>query len=325
MLRAVDRTGGSNIMKFTTLGRTGLEVSVAGLGCGGHSRLGLGTGHDHTHAERIVAAALDLGINFIDTARAYGTERVVGNALKGRRETVIISSKASPGWDDTLLDAQGLRTSVEESLARLQTDYIDVFHLHGVLAAQYAHCSEVLVPELYRLRAEGKIRFLGITERFVNDTRHEMLKQALADDHFDVLMVGFNLLNPSARHSVFPLTRAQRVGTLIMFAVRRALSSAAGIQEVIESLLTSGELDPARVDSAEPLGFLTGHPQVTSVIEAAYRFCRHEPGADVILTGTGSVEHLRENVASILAPPLPAEVMARLTALFGAIDSVSGN
>ena len=312
-------------MEFTRLGRTGLTVSVAGLGCGGHSRLGLGTGHDHAHARRIVEAALDLGINFIDTARAYGTERVVGEALRGRRDRVIVSTKASPGWGAELLTADGLRDSLEQSLRRLETDYVDVFHLHGVLPAQYEHCMAELLPELHRLRDAGKIRFLGITERFVDDTRHAMLARALPDDAFDVTMVGFNVLNPSARSAVFPLTLTNDVGTLIMFAVRRALSSQAGIVEVVEQLIESGALDAQRVDRAAPLGFVEQHPEVASLVEAAYRFCRHEPGADVVLTGTGSVEHLRENVRSILAPPLPAELRTRLEGLFGQVTSVSGN
>lgn len=312
-------------MQYTTLGRTGLEVSVAGLGCGGHSRLGLGTGHDHAHAERIVAAALDLGINFIDTAHAYGTERVVGNALRGRRDQVIVSTKASPGWAEERVDAAGLRTSLEQSLRRLDTDYVDVFHLHGVMPDQYDYCLAELVPELERQRDAGKVRFLGITERFVSDTRHAMLARALADDCFDVVMVGFNLLNPSARRTVFPATTAHAVGTLIMFAVRRALSSPAGIREVVDQLIAEGVIDGPAVDAADPLGFVAAHPEIASVIEAAYRFCRHEPGADVILTGTGSIEHLEENVRSILAPPLPTDVAAGLEHLFGAVDSVSGN
>jgi aryl-alcohol dehydrogenase-like predicted oxidoreductase len=312
-------------MDFVRLGRTGLDVSVAGLGCGGHSRLGLGTGHDHAHARRIVEAALDLGINFIDTARAYGTERVVGEALRGKRDRVVISTKASPGWGDELLTAEGLRESLDESLRRLETDYVDVFHLHGVMPEQYDHCLTVLLPELHRLREAGKVRYLGITERFVSDTRHALLARALPDDHFDVVMVGFNLLNPSARRTVFPLTRANRVGTLIMFAVRRALSSNAGVQEVVEQLLEAGALDAAAVDRAAPLGFVAAHPGIDSLIEAAYRFCRHEPGADVILTGTGSVAHLQQNVASILAPPLPEPIAARLADIFGLVDTVSGN
>ena len=312
-------------MEMTTLGRTALRVSVAGLGCGGHSRLGLGTGHDHAHAQRIVEAALDLGINFLDTARAYGTEGVVGDAIRGRRDKVVLSTKASPGFGATLLTADGLRESLEASLRRLGTDYVDIFHLHGVLPEEYAYCVDELLPELLRLRSSGKIRFLGITERFVSDTRHRMLAQALEDDHFDVVMVGHHLMNPSARKTVFPLTRQHRVGTLIMFAVRRALSDGVAARAVVDALVAAGEIDPAVVDRADPLGFVTAHPEVGSLVQAAYRFCRHEAGADVVLTGTSSIAHLRENLASIQAPPLPAELCARLLDIFGAVDSVSGN
>ena len=73
-------------MQTVRLGRTGLEVSVAGLGCGGHSRLGMAKGHDVHHAADMVRRALDLGITYIDTARAYGTEEAVGLGLEGRRD-----------------------------------------------------------------------------------------------------------------------------------------------------------------------------------------------------------------------------------------------
>src|SRR5260370_145563 len=81
-------------------------------------------------------------------------------------------------------------------------------------------------------QAAGKIRFLGITEQFGGDTAHEMLKRALPDDRFDVIMTGFSLLNPSARRAVFPLTLQHDVGTLIMFAVRRALSRPEALREM---------------------------------------------------------------------------------------------
>ena len=312
-------------MQTITLGRTGLDVTVAGLGCGGHSRLGMGSGRDEAHASRIVDAALDLGINFIDTARAYGTESAVGKALRGKRDRVVISTKALPVGASGPLSAKDLRDSIDQSLERLGTDYVDVFHLHGVLADQYAHCVDVMLPELERAREAGKIRFTGITERFGVDTRHTMLAGALPDDHFDVIMVGHNLMNPSARKRVFPLTQASGVGTLIMFAVRRALTNRDNARAVVETLIEAGTIAASDVDRSDPLGFVTAHPHVKSLVEAAYRFCRYEAGARVILTGTGSVEHLRENVAAILAPPLPKEMVARLTQIFGDVDCVSGD
>lgn len=310
-------------MQTTVLGRTGLEVSVVGLGCGGHSRLGTANGASQDQAADVVRFALDHGVNFIDTAAAYRTEPAVGLGIAGRRDNVVISTKSS------VSNAEGLRTgddvvrSLERSLSVMNTDYIDVFNLHGVTLQDYDHAVEEVLPALLKQQEAGKIRYLGITERFISDPSHLMLKKALLDDYFDVVMVGFNLLNPSARHSVFPLTIEKNVATQIMFAVRRALSQPDALLELVADLV---EQELVRgVDKTNPLGFVTAHPEVKSLVEAAYRFCRHEPGATVVLTGTGSTDHLAENIESILAPPLPGDVLTELEKLFGQIDSVSGN
>jgi aryl-alcohol dehydrogenase-like predicted oxidoreductase len=312
-------------MQTVRLGRTGLQVSVVGLGCGGHSRLGMAKGQDVHHAADMVRRALDLGVTFIDTARAYGTEEAVGLGLKGRRDEAVISSKANAGRAGAEVSAADMARYIDESLTRLATDRIDVFHLHGVTPGQYDHARDVLVPELQRQKAAGKIGFLAISEQFGGDTGHAMLPRALEDDLFDVMMVGFNLLNPSARERVFPKTRAQDVGVLIMFAVREALSRPEELRKVVGELIQRGEVDGSLVDANDPLGFLRDAAGSPSVVEAAYRFCRHEPGAHVVLTGTGDPDHLKANIEAILAPPLPTDVQARLKAIFGKVDSVSGN
>jgi aryl-alcohol dehydrogenase-like predicted oxidoreductase len=312
-------------MQTVRLGRTGVTVSVAGLGCGGASRLGMAYGKDVEHAAGVVRRALDLGVTFIDTAQAYGTEEAVGKGVAGRREEVFISSKVSPGWGEELLTPQNLVKALDGSLRRLGTDRIDLYHLHGVRLAQYGYCIESLLPELERQQAAGKIRFLGITEQFGRDTRHEMLERALPDSPFDVVMVGFSLLNPSARRTVFPLTREREVGTLIMFAVRRALSHPEALKEMVAGLVAEGAVDPGKVNAGDPLDFVRESAGVASITEAAYRFCRHEPGADVVLTGTGDPAHLEENLRAIQGPPLAPALQARLADIFGAVDSVSGN
>ena len=312
-------------MQTITLGRTGLEVSVVGLGCGGHSRLGLAHGKSEAHASRIVSHAMDLGVNFIDTARAYRTESAVGDAVKGKRDQVVISTKSSAGRGDEMVSATDMIQSIDLSLGRLQTDYIDVFNLHGVTLDQYPHCVNELVPALLDQQQKGKIRFLGITEQFISDPSHQMLRVALPDDHFDVVMVGFNLLNPSARKTVFPITMEKNVATQIMFAVRRALSQPDALSELVDGLIDSGDIQQQLVDQKKPLGFLEASSDVASIVQAAYRFCRHEPGADVILTGTGSEDHLKQNVDSILANELPEEIRLKLAEIFGEVDSVSGN
>lgn len=313
-------------MEFTTLGRTGLRVSRMGLGCGGHSRLGLSKGRTEAEAEGVVRAALDLGINFIDTAEAYGTEAVVGRALAGApRDQVVLSTKAGVRWKDRKCTAHELKERVEACLGRLQTDYIDVFHLHGVSLDDYPYAVEELVPALRELQAEGKIRFPGITEAFAPDPSHRMLSRALQEDYWDVVMVGFNLINPSARERVLNQTREKNVGTLCMFAVRRALSQPDALRELMSDLSSKGLVDPDAFEAADPLGFLLEEGGMESLPDAAYRFCRWEPGVDVVLSGTSREEHLRENAASLGRPSLSSPVLERLHRLFERVDSVSGN
>jgi L-galactose dehydrogenase len=307
-------------------GRTGIRVSVAGLGCGGHSRLGQSYGASADDSVRLVRRALDLGVNYIDTAHAYGTEEIVGEAVRGDRDRVVISTKISPrNRDGELLDAAGLRAAVQTSLEKLGTDWIDVYHLHGVGDGEYAACVSELVPQLERLRDEGMIRFLALSERFGADAGHTMLQRAVEDDCWDVMMVGFNPLNPSARDRVFAVTRETDVAIEVMFAVRRALSRPDELSRVAGELVEQGRIDGDDVDVKDPLGFLVHEGGAASVVEAAYRFSRHEPGCHVVLTGTGSVDHLEENVRSINAPPLPSADLERLRSLLGHLDHLSGN
>jgi len=148
-----------------------------------------------------------------------------------------------------------------------------------------------------------------------------MFKRALSDNHLDVVMVGDSLLNPLARRHVLPLTQKHNVGTLGMFAVRRALTRPDALRELLDGLIAQGRINPADLDDGPggPLGFLG------DVVNAGYRFCRHEPGVDVALFGTGNIEHLETNLKSINDPPLPPEIATRLEKLFGHIDDVSGN
>lgn len=280
-------------MEQRTLGRTGLQVGVMGLGCGGHSRLGLATGGDEQNAIAVVQRALDLGVNFIDTAEAYGTETAVGKALNNTpREQVVLSTKVGPRGKEGLRTAGALSQRVEGCLQRLGTNYVDVLHLHGVAAGDYEYCQGELVPALHALRAAGKIRFLGITEAFGSDPGHVMLGRAVSDDCWDVMMVGFSLLNQSARERVLALTRAKNIGVLDMFAVRRALAQPSALREMVADLAQQGHLDGRAFDPDDPLGFLLEENVAESIPDAAYRFCRDEPGVHVVLVGTGNVSHL---------------------------------
>lgn len=302
-------------MDYTTLGRTGLRVSVAGLGCGGFSRLGLGTGKSEDHAEGIVRRALGLGINLFDTAAGYGTEAVVGRALKDTpRDQVVICTKALvPAVDDS---AARVVASLDASLKALGTDHVDVFQLHGVPPDEYERARDQIAPALLRERDKGKLRFLGITETAPGDVEHAMLSQAAADGVWDVVMVAFHMLHQNARQSVFPLTQRNKVGTLLMFAVRKIFSEPALLSEWMRTLAEAKQVPAWLAERAEPLDFLVHPDGATSLQDAAYRTARHEPGADVVLFGTGDPAHVDINVHSLLKPPLPDADRAKLAELF---------
>lgn len=313
-------------MEYTSLGRTGLRVSVAGLGCGGPSRLGLRRGGDESEAVALVRRALDLGVNFIDTAESYGTEEVVGRALRGaRRQSVVLSTKKTLPPPGRRNPEKEIRRGLEGSLRRLGTDYVDVYHLHGVEPDQLGYATERLVPIAQQLRSEGKIRFLGITEAFVPDPSHRMLARALEDDAFDVVMVGFNFVNQSARRVVLRRAREKNVGVLVMFAVRRALASPESLGRLLAELARKGWIERRFADGEELNALLLEAAKARSIPDAAYRYCRHEPGVHVVLTGTGRLEHLEANVESISGAPLPAFVLEKLAEIFARVDAVSGN
>ncbi len=314
-------------MEYTTLGRTGLKVSVAGLGCGGPSRLGMRNDpQSANHAIAIVKQALDLGVNFLDTAQTYGTEPIVGKAIVGmqRDQLVISTKKALPAPDHA--DPEGeIVKGLEQSLKLIGTDYIDIYHLHGVEPENHQFARDRLMPVMRRLKEQGKIRFIGVTEGFVVDPAHSVLQSGLQENLWDVVMVGFSLLNPSARKSVLPLTKEKKVGVLNMFAVRRALSQPERLKALVGELVAAGKIGKKALDRDDPLGFLLEESGAATLPEAAYRFCRHEPGVDVVLTGTGNPEHLKENIAAILKPPLPQPVLNKLNDLFGLFDHLTGN
>jgi aryl-alcohol dehydrogenase-like predicted oxidoreductase len=310
-------------MEYTVLGRTGLKVSVAGLGCGGFSRLGLGTGKTEAEAIGIVRAALDLGVNLFDTAAAYGTEPVLGKALKPvPRDKVVICTKAPFGISKPQSSPERAIEGLDRSLRELGTDYIDVYQLHGVAPHAYDHMVQAIAPALLREKEKGKFRHLGITETAPGDPEHQMVRRAAQDGIWDAAMVAFHMMHQNARQAVFPLTRQHRVGTLLMFAVRNIFSRPERLKETMHELAKAGEVPKELAADPDPLDFLVHPGGASSVIDAAYRFVRHEPGADVVLFGTGDAEHMRSNIASILKPPLPEADRDRLTKLFGRLVGV---
>jgi aryl-alcohol dehydrogenase-like predicted oxidoreductase len=310
-------------MQYTKLGRTGLTVSVAGLGCGGNSRLGLGRGKSEAEAVHLVRAARDLGVTFFDTAEAYGTEQILGQAFSpAERAEVVISTKSRILKGGERMTAAEVVANLEASLRRLKTDCVDVFLLHGVAPRHYDYAREELAPALAAEQAKGKLRHLGLSETSPNDPEQTMLQRALDDPRWQVFMLAYHMLNQGARRDLFPRTEAQGVGTLMMFVVRNIFSKPGLLAETVRGLVADGKLPTELANKDNPLDFLIHSSGASSLTDAAYRFARHERGVDVVLFGTSDIGHLETNVASILAPPLPAPDLARLYELFGHLRGV---
>lgn len=307
-------------MEYTSLGNTGLTVSVAGLGCGGNSRLGLGHGASFEACVAVVRTAVDLGVNFLDTAEAYGTEEIVGAAAREcGRDRLVISTKAVFGAGDT---AGTVTSKVEAALRRLDLDHVDIFHFHAVAPSVYAHHRDVLAPALMKLREQGKVRHVGITETSPNDPEQQMLARAIEEAPWEVAMLAHSLMNQGARKRIFPTTQRRGIGTLLMFVVRNIFSNSAYRAEIFKRLVDEGRLDASILADGDPLGFLLRDGGAESITDAAYRYARHTPGVDVVLFGTGNKDHVAANIASILRPPLPPAIVERLHDSFGHLTGV---
>lgn len=332
-------------MERVSLGATGITASAVGLGCGGGSRLGLRKGGSEAAAIEVVQRALDLGITFFDTAPTYGTEAVLGKALSGRRDEILLCSKVKFPFPtlagrpraalETAADAvfgtgfpsvdHVIRRSVEDSLRALRSDRVDILWVQSVMPERFDMVMKRALPTLDRLVDEGKIRAFGVTERFELDLEHKMLHAALAHPACLALMVGHNMLNFGARHGVLDAQPDHHGGTVCMFAVRWALQSAEHLNALVRQLKKSGEVAPDADPVADLARVFDTSPDMLDLSAIAYRFARHETGLNVVLTGTGSVEHLERNVAALNAEPLPPEALEIIERCFDGVHSVSGD
>ena len=135
-------------------------------------------------------------------------------------------------------------------------------------------------------------------------------------------MVAFHLMHQVAREKIFKHTLTKGIGVLNMFAVRLLFSQSGRLNHVVTQLAEEGKLPAWLAETADPLGFLIHPNGARTIIDAAYRYCRHEPGTDVIIFGTGNRTHLWSNIDSILSEPLPAADLQRIKELFGALVDV---
>ncbi|WP_104118410.1 aldo/keto reductase [Arthrobacter sp. B1805] len=200
-------------MKHVTLGSAGLEVSRLGLGCMGMSAFYTGSGTNESESIATIHRALDLGVTFFDTAEMYGpyvNEELLGRALGSRRSDVVVATKfgtISHRADDAFgLDgsAENVRLSVEGSLKRLNTDYIDLYYQHRMDPATPV---EETMGALAELVQEGKIRHIGLSEAAPDTVRRAHAVHPVA-----ALQTEYSLWSRDPEQQILPTVRELGIG-----------------------------------------------------------------------------------------------------------------
>jgi aryl-alcohol dehydrogenase-like predicted oxidoreductase len=223
-------------------------------------------------ATRLIADCLDLGLNLIDTAAAYGSsEEFLGEALRGQRHRVFLATKFGETWstdEGSKYDYSptGIRRSIENSLRKLQTDYVDLLQVHSA-KREMLERGEVL-ETMMDLRAEGKARFLG----FSADV--ETARLGLAQGGWDVVQIPYSILSPEAQDNLFEEAGNAGVGILLMRSLAGGKLTAKfrhindqHVREALQELLrwTDPAGDPEGLSSLA-LRYALTPPQVSSVL-----------------------------------------------------------
>ncbi|MEK4103816.1 MULTISPECIES: aldo/keto reductase [Paenibacillus] len=211
-------------MRYKEIGQSGIQASVVTFGA-----FGIGGGFqfpdtNDTQSIRAIHAALDLGINIIDTAPVYGfghSEEIVGQAIKGRRDKVIVSTKCGLWWGDEEgsyrftwdghrvkrnLSPRTIRMEVEQSLKRLGTDYIDIYYTHNPAMEPFLTPIEETIEVLMQLKQEGKIRAIGAS----NCEPHHV--QSYIDyGEISIVQKKFNMLSREPEQAILPLCNEHQI------------------------------------------------------------------------------------------------------------------
>ena len=270
------------------------------------------SGLDDAGRAALVARALELGINLFDTADAYGeAEGMLGRALRGHpRDSYLVATKWTSREDtDPVTDPEVPLRSLEQSLQRLETDYIDIFQIHGVLPQNYDLTAEIFIPIMQRLQEQGKVRFLGVTEVLFADPKHEGMSAALErhPEVWDSVMLKYGIMNQWAAKHALPLAAASSTGVLNMAPVRLTLTRREKLRERMDEW---GE-----DDGESALDWLTGGDSA-ELIRKGYQFAAEPEAVSTVITGTSNIAHLEENVAAIDGT-LPDETLERLKTEYG--------
>ena len=317
-------------MQTRTLGSS-LEVSSLGLGCMGMS-FAYGTAAERDDAESIatIHRAIDLGVTFLDTAEAYGphtNERLLGRALKGRRDRVVIATKFGFKFDEKGAIAgvdsrpEHIREVVEASLERLGTDHIDLLYQHRV---DRSVPIEDVVGEMAALVKQGKVRHLGLSE-----AGEQTIRRAHAVHPIAALQSEYSLWERNLEPRIIPLLRELGIGLVPFAPLGRGFLTGAvkRAEEYPEGDYRRG--DPryqganfeANMQAAHVVRHLAGAKGATPG-QIALAWLLHK-GQDLVpIPGTKSRAHLEDNVGATRVS-LDAHEMAVLDASLSA-DKISG-
>lgn len=297
-------------MEKRILGRTGLKVSVLGMGGLFVSRVG-GKGRDEARAA--VHRALELGVNYVDTAPTYAdSEEVLGMALEGVPQQYYLSTKLG-GRPQPFnpKDKDALRSSVEESLRLLKRDHIDILMIHEPdRPGQYDWWTDYnkfygpVCDLLQELKDEKIIRFTGL-----GGTTAYQLPHIMATGSYDVVLTAFNysLLWREATIAVLPEAKKQNMGVII----GSPLQQGALARRYSEVETGAWWLSKPRQEQYKRLYAYLDEIGL-SLPEASLRMVLANPVVSMMLMGARSVDEVEQNVRSINAGPLPADVLAKL-------------
>ncbi|RXZ83726.1 aldo/keto reductase [Paenibacillaceae bacterium] len=294
-------------MEYTLLGKTNFRVSKLGLG---GAPLG-GDFGETTDEEvvRVIDAALDLGINFIDTAPLYGrgeSERRIGLALQGKRDRVILATKAVMRGEPYTYD--NTMKSVQDSLKRLQTDYIDLIQLHELESVDYEAAMEGTVAAFLKLKQEGVVRAIG-----VNAGKMELLMPFLNDGIIDTVQTfgRYTLIDHTAKDELLPLASKQNIGVIHGSPLNMGLLT----EKPAPFLVNYPDKLAEAAERKKALAFLHNN-EPDGLVEPAMRFSLSCPEISITLTGTTSVDYLVRNAAYCDGKGLPPEHQAKVLSLF---------
>jgi aryl-alcohol dehydrogenase-like predicted oxidoreductase len=301
-------------MQYRTLGRTGLKVSPYALGAMMFGAVG---NPDHDDSIRIIHKALDAGINFIDTAEAYSngeSEEIVGKALKGRRDSVVLATKAKgrarpgssvAGHGDSDPNRYGasrrwLMTEVEESLRRLQTDYIDLYQIHR---PDPDNDVEETLSALSDLIHSGKVRAIGSSTMPASDiVEAQWVAERRGLERFHTEQPPYSILDRGIEAEVLPVAQRYGMGVVVWSPLAQGLLTGR-IRKGQQSDLRRTRLfrhmsDERRLDVVEqiiPLAEKSGLPMT----HLAMAFAMAHPGVTSALIGPRTMEHLDDLLAGV--------------------------